>query len=146
MEETRIFVGRKTVSLIDQMVNQNVWAVVGANNNRDKFGYKIYKFMLNAGYKVYPVNPGLEEVAGNKCYPSLRDLPVKPDVVDIVVPPKVGEQVMRDCAEIGIKNVWLQPGADSEQVVKTAEDLGLNVVRACILVEARKYGRGLDLA
>lgn len=133
------------MSLINEMVNQKTWAVVGANDNRSKFGYKIYKFMLDAGYKVYPVNPGLEEILGHKCYPALRDLPVKPDVVDVVVPPRVGEQIMRECAEIGIKNVWLQPGADGEQVVKAAEEHGLNVVKACILVEARKYGRGLDM-
>jgi len=133
------------MSGVTELVNKKTWAVVGANENRDKFGYKIYKFMLNAGYTVYPVNPGLDKVLGNKCYASLRELPVKPDVVDVVVPPKVGEQIMRECAEIGIKNVWLQPGADGEQVVKTAEELGLNVVQACILVEARAHGIGLDL-
>lgn len=132
------------MSGVTELVNKKNWAVVGANENRDKFGYKIYKFMLNAGYNVYPVNPGLEQVLGHKCYASLRDLPVMPDVVDVVVPPKVGEQIMRECAELGIKHVWLQPGADGEQVVKTAEELGLNVVRACILVEARAHGFGLD--
>lgn len=129
---------------ITELVGKKNWAVVGANENRDKFGYKIYKFMLRAGYNVYPVNPGLETVLGNKCYKSLKDLPVKPDVVDVVVPPKVGEQIMRDCAEMGIKNVWLQPGADGEQVVRTGKELGLNVIQACILVEARAHGYGLD--
>jgi predicted CoA-binding protein len=130
------------LSSIEDIVNLKTWAVVGANENRDKFGYKIFKFMLNAGYQVYPVNPGLTEVLGEKCYAHLRDLPVKPDVVDVVVPPKVGEQIMRDCAEAGIKNVWLQPGADADSVVKVAEELGLNVIRACILMEARQYGKG----
>lgn len=132
------------MSNITELVNKKTWAVVGANDKRDKFGFKIYKFMLNAGYQVYPVNPGLTEILGHKCYASLRDLPVKPEVVDVVVPPRIGEQIMRECAEIGIQNVWLQPGADGEQVVKTAQELGLNVVRACIMVEARAHGIGLE--
>ncbi|MCX7780035.1 MAG: CoA-binding protein [Negativicutes bacterium] len=132
------------MSKITELVNQKVWAVVGANNNREKFGYKIYKFMLDAGYQVYPVNPGLTEVLGNKCYASLKDLPVKPDVVDFVVPAKVGEQVVRECAELGIQQVWLQPGADSASVIKLAEELGLNVTCACIMAEARKHGIGLN--
>lgn len=117
------------------------WAVVGANNQTDKFGYKIFRFMDRTGqYKVYPVNPGLNEVMGHKCYASIGDLPVKPDVVDFVVPPKVGETVIRQCAEAGIKYVWLQPGADAPAVVDLGRQLGLTVIRACVMVELRKRG------
>jgi predicted CoA-binding protein len=126
---------------VAQMLGLKTWAVVGANDNKDKFGYKIFKFMQNTGkYKVYPVNPGLSEVMGSKCYPTLKDLPEKPDVVDVVVPPRVGEQIMRDCAEAGIQNVWLQPGADAKSVIDLGRELGLNVVCACVMAEARKNG------
>lgn len=126
---------------IEKTLDLKTWAVVGANNNKDKFGYKIFKFMDGTGqFKVYPVNPGLDEVMGQKCYPGLKDLPVKPDVVDVVVPPKVGEQIMRDCADAGIKYVWLQPGADAPAVAKLGEELGLTVIKACIMVECRKRG------
>lgn len=124
-----------------ELVEKKIWAVVGANNNHDKFGYKIFKFMQDAGYEVYPVNPGLDEVMGKVCYKSVKDLPVKPDVVDVVVAPRVGQQVVKECAEAGIQNVWLQPGADAKEVVKTAEELGLNATCACIMVEARRYGK-----
>ena len=124
---------------IEKVLELKTWAVVGANENKDKFGYKIFKFLQENGrYTVYPVNPGLQSVMGHKCYPSVKDLPEKPDVVDVVVPPKVGEQIMRDCAESGIQNVWLQPGADAEAVVKLGQELGLNVIKACVLVEVRK--------
>jgi hypothetical protein len=129
------------MSSVEEMLGLKTWAVVGANNNKEKFGYKIFKFMDGTGvFKVYPVNPGLTEVLGHKCYATLKDLPVKPDVVDFVVPPKAGEQVIRECAELGIKNVWLQPGADAPSVVALGKELGLNVVCACVLVEARKRG------
>lgn len=127
------------MSNIDTMLNLKTWAVVGATDNKEKFGYKIFKVMLEAGIEVYPVNTGVAEILGKKCYPTLRDLPIKPEAVDIVVPPKVGEKIMHECAEIGIKNVWLQPGADAPQVIHVAEELGLNVVHhACIMVEMRK--------
>ncbi len=122
------------------MLQSKTWAVVGATDNKAKFGYKIFKFLRDAGIDVYPVNPGLAEVMGQVCYPSLKDLPVKPDAVNVVVPPKVGEQIMRDCAELGIKNVWLQPGADAESVVQLAQQLDLNVVCACIMVELKNKG------
>jgi len=123
------------VSAIQDMLAMKTWAVVGANNNPEKFGYKIYKFMKQAGYDVYPVNPGVAEIDGDHCYASLKDLPVKPEAVDVVVPPRIGVDIVRECAELGIKNVWLQPGADGPEVVKTACELGLNVVQACVMRE-----------
>ncbi|EIW18169.1 MULTISPECIES: CoA-binding protein [Pelosinus] len=127
------------MSNIDTMLNLKTWAVVGATDNKEKFGYKIFKVMLEAGIEVYPINTGVAEILGQKCYPTLKDLPIKPEAVDIVVPPKVGEKIMHECAEIGINNVWLQPGADAPQVIQAAEELGLNVVHhACVMVEMRK--------
>jgi hypothetical protein len=126
---------------ISAMLALKTWAVVGATNNKEKFGYKIFKFMRDAGFAVIPVNPGVAEVLGDKCYPALKDLPIVPDAVDVVVPPRIGETVLRDCADIGIKNVWLQPGADNEKLVKLGQELGLNIVHhACIMVEARNHG------
>lgn len=117
------------------------WAVVGATDNKEKFGYKIFKVMKDAGYTVYPVNPGVTEVLGVTCYPDIASLPEKPEAVDVVVPPKVGEQIMRDCAAAGIKNIWLQPGANAENVVKTGRELGLEVIdTGCVMAEVRLRG------
>lgn len=124
-----------------KMLDEKVWAVVGATDNKEKFGYKIFKFLQNHGCKVYPVNPGVTEIDGDKCYANLKNLPEKPGAVNVVVPPKIGQQIMHDCAEIGIKKVWLQPGADGEFVIATAKKLGLAVIHhACIMVELRKKG------
>jgi len=127
------------LNTIDNMLQLKTWAVVGATDNKEKFGYKIFKVMLEAGLEVYPINTGVNEILGRKCYPTLKDLPVKPDAVDIVVPPRVGEQILRECTELGITNVWLQPGADTQPVINLAKELGLTVVdHACIMVELRK--------
>lgn len=123
---------------VERMLQMKNWAVVGATDNKDKFGYKIFKTLKEAGYNVYPVNPGISEILGDKCYPALKDLPVLPEVVNVVVPPKVGEQIMKNCAELGIQNVWLQPGANAASVVEVAKSVGLNVVdQNCVLVELR---------
>ncbi len=120
------------------MLQLKTWAVVGATDNKEKFGYKIFKVMLESGLEVYPINTGVAEILGQKCYPTLKDLPVKPDAIDMVVPPRVGEQILRECAELGIQNVWLQPGADTQSVINLAKELGLTVVdHACIMVELR---------
>lgn len=125
------------MNTIDDMLQLKTWAVVGATDNKEKFGYKIFKVMLEAGLEVYPINPGVNQILDKKCYPSLKDLPVKPDAVDIVVPPRVGTQILHECIELGITNVWLQPGANTQQVVNLAKELGLTVVDACIIVELR---------
>jgi hypothetical protein len=123
------------------MLQLKTWAVVGATDNKEKFGYKIFKAMHERGMQVYPVNPGITEVLGQKCYQTLKDLPIKPDAVNFVVPPRVGEQIIRDCVELGIQNVWLQPGADAEQVILLAQQQELTVVsHACIMLELRKKG------
>ena len=128
---------------IEKTLAKKTWAVVGASENKEKFGCKIFKFLDKAGeFKVYPVNPGLSEVFGQKCYASVKDLPEKPDVVNVVVPPKAGEQVMRECAEAGLRCVWLQPGADAPSVAGLGEELGLDVIKACVLAECRRRGIG----
>ena len=128
-----------TTDQIHSMLNLKVWAVLGATDNKDKFGYKIFKILKDAGYKVYPVNPGVDYILGDKCYPTLSALPVKPDAVNFVVPPKVGEPIIAECVALGINNVWLQPGANGDNVVNAAKKEELNVIhKSCILVELRK--------
>ena len=128
-----------TTDQIHSMLQEKVWAVIGATDHTEKFGHKIFKLLKKAGYKVFPVNPGLESVLGEKCYPSLTALPVKPDAVNFVVPPRVGEPIIAECAALGINNVWLQPGANGDNVVAAAQKAELNVIhKSCIMVEIRK--------
>ena len=130
------------MSAIQDMLALKTWAVVGATDNQEKFGYKIFKCMKESGYEVYPVNPGVSTVMGQTCYPTLAELPIRPEAVDVVVAPKVGEKVIAMCDELGIHNVWLQPGANGATVIALAKEKGLNVIHdACVMVEIRKMGR-----
>lgn len=128
------------MDIISKMLELKTWAVVGATDNQNKFGYKIFKMMLESGYEVYPVNPGIQEVLGKKCYSSLSELPIVPQAVDMVVSPKIGERIVRECGELGIQNIWFQPGASSQDLLNLCEHLNLNVVNACIMVEIRQKG------
>lgn len=125
---------------IENAVDQRVWAIVGASNDRSKFGNRIYRNLRSAGYKVYAVNPTAETVEGDPAYPTLGDLPEKPAVADIVVPAAVGMSIADDAAQAGIEYFWLQPGAESPELIDHAQDLGLSVIHdACAMVEKRTW-------
>lgn len=126
--------------LIRQCLNKNnVFAVVGASRNPEKYGHQVYKDLRDAGYLVYPVNPNISKVLGDRCYPSLKDLPEKPDVVDIVVPPRITEQKVKECKELGIKKVWMQPGSESEESIKFCKENGIDVLHGvCVMVKRAK--------
>jgi predicted CoA-binding protein len=126
--------------LIRAFLNKkNIFAVVGASRDPQKYGYQVYKDLKNAGYEVYAVNPNAEEILGDKCYPSLENLPAKPNVVDVVVLPKVTEEIVKSCRELGITKVWMQPGSESEKAIKFCEQNGIDVVYGvCVMIERAK--------
>ena len=118
---------------------RNVFAVVGASRNQKKFGHQVYKDLRNAGYNVYPVNPNADEILGDKCYPSLGSLPRSPQVVDLVVPPKATNQIVKICKKLGIKMVWMQPGSESKTALDFCKENNIEVVHGvCVMVERKK--------
>ena len=125
--------------LITAFLNKNnVFAVVGVSRDPKKYGHQVFNDLRNAGYKVYCVNPNIDEVMGVKCYPNIEALSEKPDVVDIVVPPKITELVVRSCKKLGITKVWMQPGSESEDTIRFCKKNGINVVHGvCVMVERR---------
>lgn len=123
---------------LNKFLNNKQWAVVGVSRNPSKFGYKVYSQLKKAGYSVYAINPGIETIEGDVCYPSLSALPIKPDVVSIVVPPKQTEQVIEDCIRLDIHKVWMQPGSENDDAILNAESHGISVVyNQCVLTQTR---------
>lgn len=126
--------------LIEECVNERVWAVVGASTDPTRWGNRIYRALIESGYRVYPVNPRARSIDGDPCYPSLTSLPERPGVVDVVVPAKLGLRVADDAAAAGIERIWYQPGAESAENIAHARSRGLRVVHhACALVERRRW-------
>ena len=112
-------------------------AVIGATDHPTKYGGIIYRDMKRKGYPVFAVNPYRDTVDGDPCWPSVTDLPEKPTIVVLVVPAKRGLQVLRDCAETGLKNIWVQPGAFSEELAEALDAGDFNwLADACVMVQA----------
>lgn len=111
-------------------------AVVGVSSKEDKFGFKIFKDLLNNGFKVKGINPANGEILGKKIYRSLKELEGAPDLVITVVPPQVTERIVEECKELGVKEIWMQPGSESENAVQQARAYGISVVyNACFMVK-----------
>jgi uncharacterized protein len=109
-------------------------AVIGASSNRAKFGNKALRAFARQGYTVIPINPNEAEVEGYRTYPTVLDVPGAIDMATVYVPPRAGVAVMEDLAKKGIAEVWLNPGADGDDVVKRAQELGLNTIQACSIL------------
>ena len=123
---------------IDKVLSKKLWAVIGVSNNPAKYGTKVYNRLKKAGYSVYAVNPGLESIDGDPCYPCLAALPSIPDAVSVVVPPNITEQIITDCIELGISKVWMQPGSESEEAIRNGQEHGISVIHdQCVLIHTR---------
>jgi len=109
-------------------------AVLGASADRSKFGNKAVRAYARQGYSVFPVNPREKHIEGLPAFASIRDIPQRPNVVTVYLPPAVSLQVLPDIAAKGCDELWLNPGADAPEVVEAAEKLGLEVIQACSIV------------
>jgi len=109
-------------------------AIIGASANREKYGNKAVRAYLQQGYTVYPVNPKEKEIEGLRCYPSIRDVPERPAIVSVYLPPAKVLEVLPDIAAKGCDELWLNPGTASDEVLAEARRLGLNVIQACSIL------------
>ena len=116
------------------MNKPKVVAVIGASNNRRKFGNRAVRAYLQEGHTVIPINPNVTEVEGLQAYRSVLDVPGPIDMVTFYVHPEIGEQVIAEVARKGIPEVWLNPGAESDELISRAESLGIRPIVACSII------------
>lgn len=120
---------------------ENIIAVVGVSASPDKWGYRIYKDLKGAFQEVYAVNPKHMKIDGNECYPDLKSLPRKPDVVITVVPPEAAKGVVREAKALGVRKVWMQPGSESRESVEFCRKNGMECMfNACFVTDGFKKG------
>jgi uncharacterized protein len=108
--------------------------IIGASSDRAKFGNKAVRAFQQQGYTVYPVNPKEAEIEGLPAFKSIREVPVRPEMVSVYLPPAVLLKVLPDIAAKGCDELWLNPGTESDEVLAEAERLGLKVIQACSIV------------
>ena len=112
-------------------------AVIGATDHPAKYGGIIYRDLKAKGYKVFAVNPNRETVDGDPCWPSVKDLPEKPTIANFVIPAARGLEVLDQCEEAGIFNIWVQPGAESPELEERLRNGPFTwLTRACVMVRA----------
>eukprot|EP00924_Labyrinthula_sp_SR-Ha-C_P004503 snap_masked-scaffold_1-processed-gene-2.28-mRNA-1 protein AED:0.02 eAED:0.02 QI:0/-1/0/1/-1/1/1/0/140 len=121
------------------------FAVVGASSNTSKYGYKVLKAYSISGMDVSGINPKGEQILDKPCFKSLTDFMAQgkngAEVgVSVITPPKISEKVIEEANNLGVKNIWLQPGAENADCVQLGEKYGLNLIHSgpCVLVEIGK--------
>lgn len=121
---------------IQDFLAQTAFAVVGASSDRSKYGNKVLRCYQQSGRKVVPVHPREPSVEGLPAFASLTAIPEKPGAVSVITPPPVTEKVVEEAGRLGIRHLWMQPGAESDAAVKRAKELGMNVIAGgpCLLV------------
>jgi predicted CoA-binding protein len=111
-----------------------VVAVIGASSHRHKFGNRALRAYVAEGHTVIPINPHEQEVEGVRAYASVLDVPGPIDMATFYVPPDIGEQVIAEVAQKQIGEVWLNPGAESDELIARAKALGIRPIVACSIL------------
>jgi predicted CoA-binding protein len=129
-------IARVQSSRMEEFLAGSVYAVVGASNDRWKYGNKVLRCYVQNGKRAIPVNPRATVVEGLPAVPDLASLPEPVHGVSIITPPEVTEEIVEEAAKAGITRLWMQPGAESARAIERAEELGLSVIAGgpCLLV------------
>jgi predicted CoA-binding protein len=109
-------------------------AVVGASSDRRKFGNKAFRAFQSEGYKVIPINPNEPAIEGFATYASVTDVPEPIDMATVYVPPDIGITLLEGFEKKGIAEIWINPGAESDELIAEARRRKLNVIEACSIV------------
>lgn len=103
--------------MIDSLKDKNnLIALVGASNDRNKYGNKILLDLLSKNYNVVPINQKEDTIAGLKAYTKVQDLPSRPSIINFVIPPEIGLAITKELVVEGYDHFWYQPGAESENI------------------------------
>ena len=114
-------------------------AVVGLSEVPSKPSHYVSEYMQRQGFKIYPINPSISEVLGEKSYSSLADLPIKPDIVNVFRLPKFIPAIVDEMLQLGLPNLWVQLGIINLEAAARAQTGGIHVVMdRCIMVEHRR--------
>jgi predicted CoA-binding protein len=109
-------------------------AIIGASKDPSKYGNKAVRAFLQQGYKVYPVNLTEKQIEGLAVFTSIGDVPERPEMVSVYVRAEVLLGLLPQIAAKGCDELWINPGAESDEVLAEAQRLGLNVIQACSIV------------
>ena len=126
--------------VLEKLKEQNtVIALIGASNDKNKYGNKIYRDLRNKGYNIIPINPKEKTIEGDKAYTSIEQIDKLPDIANFVVPPPIAMKLAKHITNLGIKHLWFQPGSESDELenwLKNTDGIKY-LINSCIMVETR---------
>lgn len=145
---TRTWTGPNAGARFEILRRTRSIAIVGASANPSRASFFVATYLLSSSpYDVYFVNPRASEILGHPVYPTLSSLPVVPDLVDVFRRHDDLPGVLEDTLAVGARTLWLQLGSWHEEVARTAEAAGLDVVMdRCVKIEHARFHGGLRLA
>ncbi len=119
-----------------KFLSADSYAVAGASRDEPKYGHQVLVALRRSGREVFAINPSATSVAGQVVYKSLAELPEVPESLSIVTPPNVTEKIIDEAIRTGVRNIWMQPGAEHEAASQRAREAGANVIDdgSCVLV------------
>jgi predicted CoA-binding protein len=109
-------------------------AIIGAHNDRSRWGNKAVRAFLRKDFEVYPISAKEPVVEGLRAFQKLAEIPIRPDLISIYVRPEITLKLLPEIAQKGCDQLWLNPGTSSPEVLKQAETLGLNVMQGCSII------------
>ncbi len=126
---------------IETFLQSTAFGVVGASTDRNKYGNKVLRCYLQNKKKVYPVNPKEKNIEGIDCVANISLLPETVQSISIITPPQVTEKIVDEAIKKGIKNIWMQPGAESPAAIEKCKQHNINVIAdgSCVLVVLRYH-------
>lgn len=125
-----------TQARIQDFIAGEHFAVAGASRHPHKYGNKVVRCLAQNHRKVSPINPHAGQIEGVPAFPTLAAIPELPDGLCVITPPEVTRSILRDAADLGLRRIWLQPGAEDPAVLELADHLGLSLISGgpCLLV------------
>jgi len=124
---------------IQKILDYKVVAIVGMSAKPERASHGVAMYLFHNGYKIIPVNPGQDDIAGMKCYKRLEDIPDTVDIVDVFRRPDACLDIAKSAIKIGAKALWLQEGIVNQEAMDIAEKAGLLVIQdKCMLKEHRR--------
>ena len=126
---------------IDRFLAQRSMAIAGVSRSGKKFGNMAFKTLQQKGYTLYPLHRDVQEIAGTKCYQALADLPAEVEDLLLVIPATQSESLLKTVPASGIKRVWMQQGAESDQAIRYCAENDIPLIHGtCILMHAQPTG------
>ena len=129
------------IERINKFFGCNKFAIAGVSRDKKKFGSLIYKELKKKEFNIVAVNPNMDTFEGEKCYRSVKELPPDIEALIVVAKPDISYSIVREAVEKGIRNIFLQQGAQNAAAINYAEENGINIIyKKCVMMFADPRG------